>query len=45
MTKDPTEGKMGPKWEGPYKVVGCHQKRGLPPNDRDREYTPEIMEY
>jgi transposase InsO family protein len=26
MTKDPTEGKMGPKWEGPYKVVGCHQK-------------------
>jgi hypothetical protein len=27
MTKDLTEGKMGPKWEGPYKVVGCHQKR------------------
>jgi hypothetical protein len=26
MTKDPTEGKMAPKWEGPYKVVGCHQK-------------------
>jgi hypothetical protein len=26
MMKDPTEGKMGPKWEGPYKVVGCHQK-------------------
>jgi len=26
MTKDPTEGKMGPKWEGPYKVVGCHRK-------------------
>jgi hypothetical protein len=22
MTKDPTEGKMGPKWEGPYKVIG-----------------------
>jgi hypothetical protein len=26
MTKDPTEGKITPKWEGPYKVVGCHQK-------------------
>jgi hypothetical protein len=26
MTKDPTEGKMTSKWEGPYKVVGCHQK-------------------
>jgi hypothetical protein len=26
MTKDPTEGKMEPKWEGPYQVVRCHKK-------------------
>jgi hypothetical protein len=26
MTKDPAEGKMGLGWEGPYKVIGCHQK-------------------
>jgi hypothetical protein len=26
MTKDTTEGKMAPKWEGPNEVVGCHQK-------------------
>jgi hypothetical protein len=31
MTKDPTEGKMAPKWEGPYKVVGCHQKGAYRP--------------
>jgi hypothetical protein len=26
MTKDPAEGKLGPKWEGPYQVVKCHAK-------------------
>jgi hypothetical protein len=24
-TKDPAEGKLAPKWEGPYKVVGNHR--------------------
>lgn len=22
-TKDPTQGKLSPNWEGPYKVVNC----------------------
>jgi hypothetical protein len=26
MTKDSAEGKLAPKWEGPYQVVRCHQK-------------------
>ena len=26
-TKDPTQGKLGPNWEGPYKVVEI-QRRG-----------------
>ena len=26
-TKDPNEGKLGPNWEGPYKVI-CHSRRG-----------------
>ena len=25
-TKDPTQGKVGPNWEGPYKIVDCHKK-------------------
>jgi hypothetical protein len=29
MTKDSVEGKFAPKWEGPYRVVKCHEKRGL----------------
>jgi hypothetical protein len=24
-TKDPTEGKLAPSWEGPYKVVSCQR--------------------
>jgi hypothetical protein len=23
-TKDPTKGKLGPVWEGPYRVIKCH---------------------
>jgi hypothetical protein len=26
-TKDPAEGKLAPKWEGPYRVVKTHPKR------------------
>jgi hypothetical protein len=26
ITKDPTEGKLRPQWEGPYKVIRCHDK-------------------
>jgi len=26
ITKDLTEGKLGPQWEGPYKVIRCHDK-------------------
>jgi hypothetical protein len=26
ITKDPTELKLGPQWEGPYKVIRCHDK-------------------
>ena len=25
-TKDPTQGKLGPNWEGPHKVVDCYRK-------------------
>jgi hypothetical protein len=25
-TKDPTEGKLGPVWQGPYRVVKSHHK-------------------
>ena len=25
-TKDPTQGKLGPTWEGPYKVVKFHRR-------------------
>ena len=25
-TKNPTQSKLGPNWEGPYKIVGCHRK-------------------
>jgi hypothetical protein len=25
-TKDPTQGKLGPTWEGPYRVVKFHRK-------------------
>jgi hypothetical protein len=26
MTRDPAEGKLDAKWEGPYRVVKCHKK-------------------
>jgi hypothetical protein len=26
ITKDPTEGKLGAQWEGPYKVIRCHYR-------------------
>ena len=29
-TKDPTQGKLGPTWEGPYKVVHCSARKLLP---------------
>jgi hypothetical protein len=25
-TKDPTKGKLGLVWEGPYKIIKCHKK-------------------
>ena len=25
-TKDPSQGKLGPNWEGPYKIANCHRK-------------------
>ena len=25
-TKDPSQGKLGPSWEGPYKIADCHRK-------------------
>ena len=25
-TRDPSQGKLGPNWEGPYKVVDCYRK-------------------
>ena len=25
-TKDPAQGKLGPNWEGPYKIVDYHRK-------------------
>jgi hypothetical protein len=26
ITRDPNEGKLGPQWEGPYRVIKCHNK-------------------
>jgi hypothetical protein len=26
ITKEPTKGKVGAQWEGPYKVIQCHEK-------------------
>ena len=28
-TKDPTQGKLGLKWEGPYRIIDCN-KKGVP---------------
>ena len=25
-TKDPAQGKLGPNWEGTYKIIGCNKK-------------------
>ena len=25
-TKDPSQGKFGPSWEGPYKIIDYHKK-------------------
>ena len=25
-TRDPSQGKLGPNWKGPYKIVDCHRK-------------------
>ena len=25
-TRDPSQGKLGPNWEGPYKIFNCHKK-------------------
>ena len=25
-TKDPTQGKLGPNWEGPYRIIDCNRK-------------------
>uniref|UniRef100_A0A2N9FPJ6 Reverse transcriptase domain-containing protein n=1 Tax=Fagus sylvatica TaxID=28930 RepID=A0A2N9FPJ6_FAGSY len=25
-TKDPSQGKLGPNWEGPYKVIQCYRR-------------------
>ena len=30
-TKDPTQGKLGPNWEGPYRVISWKMERHLPP--------------
>ena len=27
VTKDPSQGKLGPAWEGPYEVI-CHSRKG-----------------
>lgn len=24
--KDPTQGKLGPNWDGPYKIIDCYRK-------------------
>ena len=25
-TKDPMQGKLGPNWEGPYRIIDCNRK-------------------
>ena len=41
-TKDPSQGKLGPAWEGPYEVI-CHSKEGSYFFRRPR--TASTMEY
>ena len=26
-TKDPSHGKLGPNWEGPYRIINCKRQR------------------
>jgi hypothetical protein len=33
ITRDPNEGKLEPQWEGPYKVIRCHDKGAYHPID------------
>ena len=41
-TKDPAQGKLGPKWEGPYRIINYHRKGTyhLETLDRQRLHHP-----
>ena len=39
-TKDPTKGKLGPNWEGPYKVVQYSRRRSYYLKDMDEKPLP-----
>ena len=39
-TKDPTQGKLGPTWEEPYKVVHCSHQRSYHLEDLDGNKLP-----
>ena len=45
--RDPLQGKLGPNWKGPYKVVDCHRKVTyyLETLDRQRLYHPWNTEH
>ena len=46
-TKDPVQGKLGPNWEGLYRIVDCHRKGTyhLETLDRQRHHHPWNTEH
>jgi hypothetical protein len=40
--KDPAEGKLAPKWEGPYKVVGNHRPRAYHLENAEGKRLPHL---
>jgi hypothetical protein len=40
MTRDSTEGKLNAKWEGPYRVVKCHEKGTYRLESQERKLVP-----
>ncbi|XP_075675035.1 uncharacterized protein LOC142644273 [Castanea sativa] len=46
-TKDPSQCKLGPNWEAPYKIIGCRRKGTyyLETHDRQKLHHPWKTEY
>jgi hypothetical protein len=40
MTRDSTEGKLAAKWEGPYRVIKCHEEGAYRLESREGKPVP-----